>query len=61
LVFDGSEGTGNDDLIANMHATNEGSSDVFLHVDRHCEGDENDHCDGDEDYYGEPQECVMQE
>ena len=49
LVFHGNEEMGNDDLIESKRATSGGSSDVFLRVGHHCEGDENAHCDDDGD------------
>jgi hypothetical protein len=45
LVFDDSEGMGNDDLIESKHATSGGSSDAFRRVGHHCGDDENARCD----------------
>ena len=46
---------GSGDLVDNKHATSVDSSDVFLHGDRHYEGDEKSHCGDGVDWHGEPQ------
>jgi hypothetical protein len=51
LVFHGSEGTDNDELFENTHATSVGCSDVSLHEDHHYEGDENVQCDDGEELH----------